>query len=162
MRKQQSFMRSSAVRVALTASLALLTAACATGGATSGATGPATADSAPTRQAVGGGSALFSGAVRAGNLVFTSGVIGRSADGDIGAATRQALEGVRDRLAAGGSSMAQAVKCTVFLVDMADYQGMNAAYVEFFPGSPPARTAVAVLELPAQAQVEVECVGMVP
>jgi len=155
-------MRNPAVRVALVASLALLPSACATGGATAGASGPLATDAALTREAVGGGSALFSGAVRAGNLVFTSGVIGRSADGDIGAATRQALAGVRDRLEAGGSSMAQAVKCTVFLVDMADYQGMNAAYVEFFPDSPPARTAVAVLELPAQAQVEVECVGMVP
>jgi len=154
-------MRNPAVRVALVASLALFTSACATGGTTAGASSPPATDAALTREAVGGGSALFSGAVQAGNLVFTSGVIGRSADGDIGAATRQALAGVRDRLEAGGSSMAQAVKCTVFLVDMADYQGMNAAYVEFFSDSPPARTAVAVLELPAQAQVEVECVGMV-
>jgi len=155
-------MRNPVIRVALVACVVLLPTACATGGTTGGTSAQPTANAPLTREAVGGGSALFSGAVRAGNLVFTSGVIGRSPDGDIGAATRQALSGVRDRLEAGGSSMAQAVKCTVFLVDMDDYQAMNAAYVEFFPDSPPARTAVAVLELPAQAQVEVECVGMVP
>jgi len=89
-------------------------------------------------------------------------MIGRSADGDIGAASRQALAGVRDRLEAGGSSMEKAVKCADFLVDMDDCQGMSAAWVEFLPWSPPARTAVAVLALPAEARVEVECEGMVP
>jgi len=92
----------------------------------------------------------------------TPGPGGRSAQNDIGEATRQALSGVRDRVEAGGASMEHAVKCTVFLVDMGDYQGMNEAYVEFFPGSPPARAAVAVLELPAGAQVEVECIAAVP
>jgi 2-iminobutanoate/2-iminopropanoate deaminase len=132
---------------------AILATACASGGATA---------PGPFHEPVGGGSALFSNAVRTGDLVFTSGVIGRSAQNDIGEATRQALSGVRDRIEAGGSSMEHAVKCTVFLVDMGDYQGMNEAYVEFFPGSPPARTAVAVLELPAGAQVEVECIAAVP
>ncbi len=152
-----SRLRLSVVRLAGLSSILLLAAGCAARGAPA----PGSVQAAADREAVGGGSALFSGAVRSGDLVFTSGVIGRSATGDIGEATRQALSGVRDRLEAGGSSMALALKCTVFLIDMADYQGMNQAYVEFFPESPPARTAVAVLELPASAQVEVECVGAV-
>ncbi len=102
---------------------------------------------------------LFSPIVRSGHLYFLSGVIGRSQDGDIGAATRQAMDGIRTRLEAVDLTMDDLVKCTVFLVDMADYNGMNAAYREYFPTNPPARSALAVRELPASAQVEVECIG---
>jgi len=127
----------------------LLLGACASG---SGGDGP-------HREAFNS-STLFSGSVRAGNLVFTSGVIGRSDDG-VGAATRQALSGVQTRLEAAGATMADAVKCTVFLLDIGDYNEMNQVYQEFFPESPPARTALAVRDLPANAQVEVECVAAV-
>lgn len=103
---------------------------------------------------------IFSPIVRTGDLYFLSGVIGRSQDGDIGAATRQSLENVQTRLAAVGATMDDVVKCTVFLVDMGDYQGMNAVYGEFFPPpNPPARSAIAVRELPANAQVEIECIA---
>jgi 2-iminobutanoate/2-iminopropanoate deaminase len=102
----------------------------------------------------------FSPIVRTGDLLFLSGVIGRSPDGDIGAATRQALEGIRSRLAAADATMDDVVKCTVFLVDMDDYQGMNLVYAEFFPPpEPPARSAIAVRDLPASAQVEIECIA---
>lgn len=146
-------MRRSFVTLAAVAALPLLVAGCASG------TGPAPE---PHREAFGTASPLFSGAVRTGNLVFTSGVIGRVGGDGIQGATRQALEGVRERVEAGGATMADVVKCTVFLVDMNDYQAMNEAYVEFFPGDAPARTAVAVRELPAQADVEVECIAAVP
>jgi 2-iminobutanoate/2-iminopropanoate deaminase len=107
----------------------------------------------------GPGSPLFSPIVRTGGLYFLSGVIGRSDDGDIGTATRQAMDGIRDRLAAVDATMADVVKCTVFLVDMDDYQPMNEVYVTYFPSDPPARTAVAVRALPVAAQVEVECIA---
>lgn len=102
----------------------------------------------------------FSPIVRTGDLLFLSGVIGRSPDGEIGAATRQALEGIRSRLEAADATMDDVVKCTVFLIDMDDYQGMNAVYAEFFPPpEPPARSAIAVRALPAAAQVEIECIA---
>ncbi|MEX2530624.1 MAG: RidA family protein [Gemmatimonadota bacterium] len=102
----------------------------------------------------------FSPIVRTGDLLFLSGVIGRSTNGDIGAATRQALEGIRSRLEAADATMDDVVKCTVFLVDMDDYQGMNEVYAEFFPPpAPPARSAIAVRALPASAQIEIECIA---
>jgi 2-iminobutanoate/2-iminopropanoate deaminase len=120
--------------------------------------------SGPLKQAIRpatGGSPLFSPVVRTGNLLFLSGVIGRSPNSDdIGVATRSALDQVRDRLTSVGSTMADVVKCTVFLVDMADYDGMNRVYVEYFPSDPPARTAIAVRELPVNAEVEIECIAV--
>ncbi len=109
-----------------------------------------------------GGSPLFSPVVRTGNLLFLSGVIGRSAEGDIQAATRQALDQIQERLATAGATMADVVKCTVYLVDMDEYGAMNEAYVPYFPVDPPARTAIAVRELPVNADVEITCVAAVP
>jgi 2-iminobutanoate/2-iminopropanoate deaminase len=103
----------------------------------------------------------FAPVVRTGNLLFLSGVIGRSGDEGIGHATRQALENIRGRLEYAGATMDDVVKCTVFLVDMGDYQEMNRVYAEFFAADPPARSAVAVRELPVQANVEIECIAAV-
>ncbi len=128
---------------------------------TAPAAGPApqAAAAGPHKEVLTPGGALFSTAIRSGGFIYLSGVIGRSADGDAGEATRQALEGVRSRLEAVGHSMADAVKCTVYLIDMDDYQAMNQVYTEFFPVDPPARTAVAVRALPVNAQVEVTCLA---
>lgn len=123
------------------------------------------AGAGPHKEAIrpaNGGSPLFSPVVRTGNLLFLSGVIGRGPDGEIGAATREALDSIRERLATAGATMADVVKCTVFLVDMDDYGGMNEAYVEYFPSDPPARTAIAVRALPANADVEIECIAAAP
>jgi 2-iminobutanoate/2-iminopropanoate deaminase len=106
----------------------------------------------------------YSTAVRTGNLVFFSGVIG-SRPGGAGlpegteAQLKQALENLRNNLTLAGLAPADVVKCTVFLVDMADYQTMNAVYGPFWGDSPPARSAVAVAALPAGARVEVECIA---
>jgi 2-iminobutanoate/2-iminopropanoate deaminase len=136
--------------------LPLATGACASGGSgTSSAPSPA----GPHKEILTPGGALFSTAVRSGDMIYLSGVIGRSADGDAGVATRQALQGVQSRLEAIGHSMADAVKCTVYMISMEDYGAMNQVYTEFFPENPPARTAVAVRALPANAQVEVTCVA---
>jgi 2-iminobutanoate/2-iminopropanoate deaminase len=126
--------------------------------------GTGAAEALPLKEILvpGGGEApLFASVIRSGNLLFLSGVIGRSADGNIEAATRQSLEGVRTRLTQAGATLDDVVKCTVFLIDMADYNGMNRVYAEFFPVNPPARSAVAVLALPVAAQVEVECIAAV-
>ncbi len=104
----------------------------------------------------------FSPMVRSGNLVFMSGVIGRPGDGGAAEATRQAMDGVQSRLEAIDATMDDLVKCTVFMVDMDDYGAMNEVYAGYFPGDPPARSALAVRALPAQATIEVECIAAVP
>lgn len=109
----------------------------------------------------------YSTAVRTGNLVFFSGVIGTRPAGaglpeGTEAQVRQALDNLRSNLTLAGLAPADVVKCTVFLVDMADYQVMNTVYGAFFGESPPARSAVAVAALPAGARAEVECIAAVP
>jgi 2-iminobutanoate/2-iminopropanoate deaminase len=106
----------------------------------------------------------YSTAVRTGNLVFFSGVIGVRAGGaglpeGTEAQTRQALENLRGNLSLAGLAPNDVVKCTVFMVDMADYQVVNQVYGQFFTENPPARSAVAVAALPANARVEIECIA---
>jgi 2-iminobutanoate/2-iminopropanoate deaminase len=76
--------------------------------------------------------------------------------GDIAVQTRQVLNNVKGLLEAAGTNLSHVVKTTVFLTSMADFKAMNAAYEAFFPTDPPARSAVAVKELPLGAQVEIE------
>ncbi|HEX7061613.1 MAG TPA: Rid family hydrolase, partial [Woeseiaceae bacterium] len=77
----------------------------------------------------------FSAAVRVGNMLYLSGMIGNRpgtmelAPGGIQGETRQALENIRSVLAHAGSSMDRVVKCTVFLADMNEWQAMNDVYV---------------------------------
>lgn len=104
--------------------------------------------------------------IRVGNMIFASGQLGMSRtapDSTIGGQTRIALENTKKVFEAAGTSMANAVKCTVFLTDVKDFQGMNAVYREFFPNSPPARTTVVVAALvSAGAKVEIECSAAIP
>lgn len=109
---------------------------------------------------------VFSSAIRSGNLIFLSGAIGtlpgdeiRLVEGGIGPETRQTLENLRNVVEATGGSMADMVKCTVFLADMADYAAMNEVYLEFFPSDPPARSALASGGLAFDARVEIECIA---
>ena len=69
---------------------------------------------------------------------------------------RQAIENLRGLLEAEGASLTDVVKTTVFLLHMRDYAEMNAVYLEAFGDHRPARSAVAVVELPIGALVEVE------
>jgi 2-iminobutanoate/2-iminopropanoate deaminase len=104
--------------------------------------------------------------IRVGNMVFASGQLGlnRAApDTTIEGQTRLALEGTKKIFEAAGTTMANAVKCTVFLIDVKDFGGMNSAYREFFPTSPPARSTVVVAALvSAGAKVEIECSAVIP
>lgn len=110
----------------------------------------------------GGSTALYSAGVSASNLLFLSGVVGSSETGDIGEATRDALDGIRERAAAAEVTMADLVQCTVFLTDIDDYAPMNEAYTGYFPSEPPARTAIAVTAVPAAALLEIACIAAVP
>lgn len=107
----------------------------------------------------GGERPLFSTIIQSGGTLYLSGVIGRSATGDAAEATRAAMDGVQQRLARINHTMEDLVKCVVYLIDMDDYDAMNAVYVSYFPANPPARTAVAVRALPVNAQVEVDCIA---
>jgi len=107
----------------------------------------------------------YSQAICIGELIFCSGQIpltpeGKILDGDISAQTRQVLTNLQAVLAAAGSSMAQVVKTTVFMADMADFTAMNQVYGEFFGSAPPARSTVQVARLPRDARVEIEAVAV--
>lgn len=108
---------------------------------------------------------VFSPAVRTGNLVFLSGQIGNRpgtlelVPGGIEAETEQTLTGIRTLLEEIGLTMADVVKCTVFLADIADYEAMNRVYARYFPEDPPARSTLAASGLALGARVEIECIA---
>lgn len=117
-----------------------------------------------------GGSALFSTAIRAGDLLFLSGQIGAEpgvspaqlVEGGIESETRQALANVGTVLSAAGLGFDNVVKCTVFLADMADFEAMNSVWATSFPNVPPARSTVATSGLALGARVEIECIAAYP
>lgn len=115
---------------------------------------------------------------RAGDFIFVSGVSARRADDsiagaeerpggpaalDIRAQTRAVLENIRDILAAAGASLADVVEVSTFLVNMVDFNGYNEVYSQFFDHHGPARTTVAVAELPhPQLLIEIKAVAYRP
>ena len=108
----------------------------------------------------------YSQAVVSGGLCFTSGQIALSPETgeivgeDITTQMRQVLENLCAVLAAAGASPETVVKTTCYLADIADFAAFNAVYAEYFPGKP-ARSCVAVKDLPRGALVEVEAVAEV-
>ena len=112
----------------------------------------------------------YSQAVRIGQFIYCSGQIaldpatGSLVEGDIAAQTHRVLQNLQAVLESAGASLATVVKTTVFLVRMSDFSAMNAVYASYFEGpgkTAPARSTIAVAELPRQAQVEIECVAFV-
>lgn len=111
----------------------------------------------------------YSQAIRVGQFLYASGQIsldpatGELIGNDVQAQTEQVLQNVQGLLAAGGASLANVVKTTVFLTTMNDFQAMNAVYARYFEGPDrllPARSTVAVAELPRKALVEIECIAV--
>ena len=106
-------------------------------------------------------------AIKAGELIYTAGQIpidpktGEFVSGGIVEQTRQVLDNLKAVLAAGGSSLDRVVKATVFLKNMADFGAMNEVYAEYLGESKPARSTVAVAELPRGALVEIDLVATV-
>lgn len=102
----------------------------------------------------------YTPAVRAGEWLILSGQVGavngKLVAGGFSAELRQALTNLQGLLEANGASLADVVKTTVFLTHLNDYGRMNDIYVEAFGDHRPARSAVAVAELPLGALVEVE------
>lgn len=107
----------------------------------------------------------YSQAVKAGNLLFVSGQLpidpatGTFAGEDIASQTRQSLRNIQAILEEAGYTLADVVKATVLLADMADFAAMNAVYAQFFTANCPARAAFAVKELPKAAKVEIEVIA---
>lgn len=104
--------------------------------------------------------------VRAGDWLVVSGQVGlkdgQLVTGGLEAELRQALANIAELLDGEGSAITDVVKTTVFLLHMRDYVQMNETYAQFFGDHRPARSAVAVAELPAGALVEVEAWAHVP
>jgi len=111
--------------------------------------------------------AMFSPATQLGNLLFLSGSGAQDphthqlVPGPIGNQVKQCLENLKGVLTAAGSSMDKVLKCTVFLADITNFQAMNEVYHSYFPANPPARTTIAVKDLPGASPVEIECIAYV-
>jgi 2-iminobutanoate/2-iminopropanoate deaminase len=107
----------------------------------------------------------YSSAVIVGNLVYVSGQSGRDPETDVVSEdveeqTEVCLKNVATILEAAGSSLSKVVRCGVFLVDMNDFKKMNGVYARMFGEHRPARTTVAVSELPGPGlKVEIDAVA---
>ena len=107
----------------------------------------------------------YSQAISTGNMVFTSGQIpldpatGAMVGTDIRSQAEQVMKNLKQVLEAAGSSFDQVVKTTCFLADIADFAAFNEVYAAYIT-SAPARSCVAVKDLPKGALVEVECIAL--
>lgn len=108
----------------------------------------------------------YSQAIEANGTIYVSGQLpinpatGEFAEGGIKELTAQSLTNIKNILAEAGLTMANVVKTSVFLADMADFAEMNEVYAQFFSVPFPARSAVAVKTLPKNARVEIECIAV--
>ena len=107
----------------------------------------------------------YSQGMKAGDLLFCSGQVplepstGELVKEDIEGQARRCLQNLSAVAEAAGGSLANAVRCTVYLTDMGDFARVNEVYAEFFGGDdPPARVAVAVAGLPKGADVEIDAI----
>jgi 2-iminobutanoate/2-iminopropanoate deaminase len=106
------------------------------------------------------GQPLYSPEVSFGNLVFVSGKgAGVDAKGDITAQTKNVLDQIEESLKIAGSSMDKVLKVNVYLTDMKNFEGMNAAYIGRFGADPPVRTTVSVTDIPDHSLVEIDCIA---
>lgn len=109
----------------------------------------------------------YNQAIRFERFIFTSGQIpldpttGEIVGQNVQEQTHRVLQNLQAVLSRAGSSLNNVVKTTVFLANMSDFQQMNAVYASYFSGITPARSTVAVAELPRKVLVEIECVALV-
>ena len=110
----------------------------------------------------------YSPAIEVTGFVFASGQIpidpatGEFVEGGIQEQTRQALTNASNILKQAGTDLGHVVKTTVFLSSITDFAAMNEVYAQFFTEPYPARSAVAVKDLPKGALVEVEVLAVKP
>lgn len=105
-------------------------------------------------------------AIRVGEFIYASGQIpldpttGKLVEGDIKIQTRRVMENLKAVVEAAGSSLKQAVKATVFLKNIGDFAAMNEVYGEYLGAAKPARSTVAVADLPRGALVEIDLIAL--
>ncbi|MFW5789871.1 MAG: RidA family protein [Bacillota bacterium] len=107
----------------------------------------------------------YSQAVKAGDLVYISGQIPLTPDGnlltgDVSEQTRQSLENLKAILEESGSSLEDTVKVNIYASDMDDFGEINDVYSEYFKTEPPARAFVEVARLPKDVDVEISAVAI--
>lgn len=107
----------------------------------------------------------YTPAVRAGDFLFLSGQVAidpatnEFVPGTTAQQTRATLNNIQSLLEGCGARLEDVVKCSVFLLDAADFQEMNVVYAEFFPLAKPARTTVTAALMDARLRVEIECIA---
>ena len=107
----------------------------------------------------------YSQAIRFNELVFVSGQIpidpgsGKVIKGNIQEQTKQVLENLKNIFEAGGSSLQNVLRTTIFLSDMDDYAMVNEAYAQYFESSPPSRSTVQVSRLPRDVHIEIDAIA---
>ncbi len=107
----------------------------------------------------------YSQAIIANGMLYTSGQIpidpqtGNIVSGGIEAQAHQAFVNVRNLVEAAGITMSHVVKVTVYMADMADFATVNTIYEQYFTAPYPARSAVAVKQLPKGALIEIETIA---
>ena len=110
----------------------------------------------------------YSPAVRAGDFIFVSGQVAvdpatqQLVTGDISVETRQVLNNIKALLEGCGASLADVVKCGVFLAKAEDFAAMNAVYAEFFGDAKPARATVVTGFAVPGIHVEIEAIAYQP
>ncbi len=105
----------------------------------------------------------YSQAIKVGNVIYTSGQIALTKDGefldsDVKTQTKQVCENLKAVLEESGAKLENVVKTTIFLDDINNFNEVNEVYKEYFKHKP-ARSTVAVKELPKGAKVEIECIA---
>jgi 2-iminobutanoate/2-iminopropanoate deaminase len=108
----------------------------------------------------------YSQAIKANGFIFVSGQIPfdpatqQLIEGDVAAQTERVLQNLSAILQAAGSSLAQVVKCGVFLKNMSDFAAMNEVYGRYFTHNPPARSTVEVAALPKGVLIEIDVIAL--
>lgn len=114
----------------------------------------------------------YSQAIRSGQFLFVSGqipidpstgeVVPDTHDGSVDAQTHRVLQNLAAILEAGGGSLSDVVRTTVFLVDLADFPVMNEIYATYFGDPAPARSTVQVAGLPKGVRLEIDAIAVLP
>ena len=107
----------------------------------------------------------YSQAVKAKGMVYCSGQIplkidGMMVEGGIREQAVQVLENLGAVLGVAGSGFGKAVKCTVYLTDLANFAVMNEVYASYFRDHKPARVTIQVSKLPKDALIEIDCIAV--
>ena len=111
--------------------------------------------------------APYNQAIRIGDLVFVAGQLGivlesgELAGETVAEQTEQIMRNMSAILEAAGSGLDKLVKTTVFLLDLADFAGMNEVYARYVGDRPPARSTIGISQLPSGARVEIEAIAHV-